>query len=104
MEFYKDLGFWLTEESWASDESRFMRFLEGFDFRDVDWSKVVRKGKAHEEILATSKEMGMDLLVMGSVGRIELPRILMGSVAERVIREMPCSIVTFKSQHASPLS
>ena len=97
---YEHLGHWFTEESWTPDESRFDRFLEGFDFHNLSWSKVARKGKAHEEILAISREVGADLLVMGSVGRTELSRILIGSVAEKVIREMPCSVVTFKAELA----
>ncbi len=97
-QFYEDLGLWFTEESWIPDESRFDRFLEGFDFQNVRWSKVVRKGKAHDQILAISREGGVDLLVMGSVGRAGISRILIGSVAEKVIREMPCSVVTFKAE------
>jgi len=41
---------------------------------------------------------------MGSTGRTGLARILMGSVAEKVIREMPCSVITVKAEHAIRLS
>jgi nucleotide-binding universal stress UspA family protein len=102
-QFYEHLGHWLTEESWIPDESRFDRFLEGFDFRNLSWSKVARTGKAHEEILAISREVGADLLVMGSVGRTGLSKILIGSVAQKVIREMPCSVVTFKAELADTI-
>ena len=80
------------------DESRFDRFLERFDFQNVNWTRAVEKGQAHEEILAFSRKRGADLLVMGSVGRTALNRILIGSVAEKVIRELPCSVVTFKAE------
>jgi nucleotide-binding universal stress UspA family protein len=97
-QFYENLGLWFTEESWVPDESRFDRFLQRFDFQNVNWTRAVRKGHAHEEILALSREMGADLMVMGSVGRTGLNRILMGSVAGKVIRELPCSVVTFKAE------
>ena len=97
-QFYEHIGHWLTEESWVTDESRFDRFLKNFEFQNLSWSKVSRNGTAHEEILAVSREMEPDLLVMGSVGRTGLSRILLGSVAEKVIREMPCSVVTFKAE------
>ena len=97
-QFYEHMGHWFTEESWTTDESRFDNFLTSFDFQNLSWSKIDRKGTAHEEILAVSREMRADLLVMGSVGRTGLSRILIGSVAEKVIREMPCSVVTFKAE------
>ncbi len=43
---------------------------------------------------------GGGLLVLGSVGRTGLPRILLGSVAEKVVRELPCSVITVKAEHA----
>jgi hypothetical protein len=36
---------------------------------------------------------------MGSQGRTGLSRLLMGSTTERVVREMPCSIITLKQEH-----
>ena len=39
---------------------------------------------------------------MGSVGRTGLPRILMGSVAQKVVREIPCSVITVKSKEGVP--
>jgi nucleotide-binding universal stress UspA family protein len=97
-QFYEHLGHWFTDESWVPDESRFDRFLERFDFQNANWTRAVRKGQAHAEILELSREIGADLLVMGSVGRTALNRILIGSVAEKVIRELPCSVVTFKAE------
>jgi nucleotide-binding universal stress UspA family protein len=40
-----------------------------------------------------------DLLVMGSQGKTGLTRIIMGSTTEKVIREMPCSVITVKQEH-----
>ena len=47
-----------------------------------------------------ANETRADLLVMGSVGRSGLSRILMGSVASKVVRQMPCSVITVKPEHA----
>ena len=38
----------------------------------------------------------MDLIVMGTHGRTGLERLLMGSVAEKVMREAPCSVLVVK--------
>jgi len=45
------------------------------------------------------QEAQPDLLVMGSQGRIGLSRLLMGSTTEKVVREMPCSVMTLKQEH-----
>ena len=86
-----------------ADLRRFDRFLADFDFHNVRWSKDVRYGRPHEQILTLAREQGADLLVMGSTGRTRLSRILMGSVAAKVLREVPCSAVTVKAEHAVQL-
>lgn len=78
----------------------FDEFLAGGDFHDVRWAKTVRRGLPHEQILEAAREQNVDLLVMGSTGRTGLARILIGSVAEKVVREMPCSVITVKAEHA----
>jgi nucleotide-binding universal stress UspA family protein len=55
---------------------------------------VMRAGAPWEEILAASKEMGVDLIVMGTHGRRGLPRALLGSVAERVVRMAAVPVLT----------
>lgn len=77
-------------------------FLRAFDFSAVAWTKVERQGVAHREILRCAGEWKADLLVMGSVGRTGLSRILLGSVAGKVLREMPCSVITVKPEGAVP--
>lgn len=50
------------------------------------------------ELLRISQESGMDLLVLGSVGRSGLEKFLLGSVAEKVVRhsKAPVLLVPFK--------
>ena len=64
------------------------------------WNQEIRQGQPHQEILAFAGEKTADLLVMGSEGRSGLSRFLIGSVATKVVRQMPCSIITVKSEHA----
>jgi nucleotide-binding universal stress UspA family protein len=73
-------------------------FLQKFDFRDVHWSRSVRHGPVVGEIVATVTETGADLIVMGSVGQSGLSRILLGSVAERVLQAAPCSMLLVKGE------
>jgi nucleotide-binding universal stress UspA family protein len=54
-------------------------------------------GDAAEEVLRAARETGSDLVVMGTHGRTGLRHLLMGSVAERVVRQAPCPVLTVKA-------
>jgi universal stress protein A len=58
--------------------------------------EVVRAGKAQTEILRYAKEEGVDLIVMATHGRTGLAHVLMGSVAERVVRTSVVPVMTVK--------
>lgn len=79
-------------------EKEMKQFVKEFDLDGIDHVIDIQAGVAHKNILNTIKEYGHDLLVMGTNGRSGLNRIVMGSVTEKVTREMPCSFVTTKTQ------
>lgn len=88
-----------TQGIYAEDrENEFQKFLKGFDLSEVRWEKLIQRGSPDAEILSVVWERTPDLLVMGSEGKTGISRILMGSVAEKVVRELPCSIIMFKSE------
>jgi nucleotide-binding universal stress UspA family protein len=55
------------------------------------------EGDAATEILRLANETRSDVIVMGTHGRTGLARVLMGSVAEQVVRRAPCPVVTMKT-------
>jgi len=61
---------------------------------------VVKDGDFGDLILQTAKEMNIDIIVMGSHGRRGLDKILMGSVAEKVLRHssIPLFIIPTKKE------
>jgi nucleotide-binding universal stress UspA family protein len=71
-------------------------FIQEFDLDGVDYKIEVRSGNVDDKILNTIKKQQIDLLIMGTNGRSGLSRFFMGSVTEKVIREMPCSFITLK--------
>ena len=83
-----------------SETPRFEAFLKEFDFHGITWNKVVREGAPAEVILQVVSELSADLVIMGSVGRTGLSRILLGSVAGKVARQLPCSVVMMKAEDA----
>jgi nucleotide-binding universal stress UspA family protein len=54
-------------------------------------------GDPATEIVRTANEEHVDMIVMGTHGRRGLSRLLMGSVAESVIRHAPCPVLTYKT-------
>ena len=54
------------------------------------------EGIAATEILRVAGDCDCDLIVMGTHGRTGLSRLLFGSVAEQVMREAPCAVLTVR--------
>lgn len=54
----------------------------------------MRIGYPDVEIVAAAKELGADLIVMGTHGRRGIRRALLGSVAARVVRTSPVPVLT----------
>lgn len=59
----------------------------------LDLTRAVRYGHPVEEICDYAINNTIDLIVMGTHGRSGLARILLGSVAERVVRISPCPVL-----------
>jgi nucleotide-binding universal stress UspA family protein len=54
------------------------------------------EGDPAQAINEAAAEIGADLIVMGTHGRTGLSRLLMGSVAEEVLRTAPCPVMTIR--------
>jgi nucleotide-binding universal stress UspA family protein len=57
-------------------------------------------GAPAEKIVEYAAEHAVDLIVMGTHGRRALAHLLMGSVAERVVRTAPCPVFTVRNSEA----
>lgn len=62
-------------------------------------SKVLT-GTPAAEILRHAREECVDLLVVGTHGRTGLKHLVLGSVAERVVRQAPCTVVVVRTKEA----
>ena len=58
--------------------------------------RVVLYGVPFQEIVETAKARQVDLIVMGTHGRTGLMQVLLGSVAEKVVRLAPCSVLVVR--------
>jgi nucleotide-binding universal stress UspA family protein len=64
----------------------------------------LEEGFAADEILRNAQAVNADLIVMGTHGRTGLGRLLMGSVAEEVVRKAACPVLTVKAPVAASTS
>lgn len=58
--------------------------------------RTVKVGAPFLEIIQYAKTHDIDMIVMGTHGRTGLKHLLMGSVAERVVRQAPCPVLSVR--------
>ena len=63
---------------------------------------AVRRGDASREIVRYADEEGIDLIIMATHGRSGLAHVVMGSVAERVVRRSFVPVLTIKPAAMRP--
>ncbi len=59
---------------------------------------IVKSGDALEAILDAADEHRIDLIVLATHGRTGIRRLLIGNVAEKVVRHAPCPVLIVKSR------
>ena len=64
---------------------------------NVRAERRLAQGDAVTEILRVAREANADLIILGTHGRTGLARLLMGSVAEQVVRKAACPVLTVKA-------
>ncbi len=69
---------------------------------DANWSKgrkvvhAIVEGSPVKEIVRYARTQNIDLIVISTHGRTGLAHVLMGSVAENVVRTAPCPVLTVR--------
>ena len=70
--------------------------------RNAQIKSVVVTAAAAPGIVDTARKLSADLIVIGTHGRTGLSRLMIGSVAERVVRTAPCPVLTVPSARGKP--
>lgn len=60
--------------------------------------RIVEHPSAAEGICECARELGSDLIIVATHGRTGLAHLLLGSVAEHVVRNAPCPVLTLRSK------
>jgi nucleotide-binding universal stress UspA family protein len=95
-----DMGAWPSQTYIEELEAAITSDLEGYLARvttaGLQGEMVVVHGTPFQEIINTAKARQVDLIVMGTHGRTGLTHVLLGSVAERVVRQAPCPVLVVR--------
>jgi nucleotide-binding universal stress UspA family protein len=62
----------------------------------IQYHVLVTTGDAAERVTSVQSALSADLIVMGTHGRRGIPRLYLGSVAERVVKEAGCPVLTIR--------
>lgn len=86
------------EGDWKALEDQLHRVLP--PDANIHVEHRLEEGVPAAEIVRVARETNCDLIVMGTHGRGGLARLLMGSVAEHVVRKATCSVLVVKTPFA----
>ncbi len=79
------------------DGQRYAEYIVGLaEKAGVKATSFLSRGRPFEQIVHIARGFGIDLIVMGTYGRRGAERILIGSVAERVIEYSSCPVLVVK--------
>jgi len=86
-----------VERELKQDGQRHINYVLGLAKKEgIKAASLLAKGRPFDQIVHLAKEQNMDLIVMGTYGLRGAERILIGSVAERVIEYSPCPVLVVK--------
>ena len=86
-----------VERELKQDGEKYIHYVLGLaEKQGVKAASLLAKGRPFEQVVHLAKGLGMDLIVMGTYGRRGAERILIGSVAERVIEYASCPVLVVK--------
>jgi nucleotide-binding universal stress UspA family protein len=83
---------------------QFQKMISASRADEVITDKIVITGNPVEVILAQAKHETADLIVVGTHGRRGMKRLMLGSVAEAVVRRAPCPVFVVKGRVRKPFN
>jgi len=95
------LPFTLLQDLEAKITSSMQAYLERVTAAGLEGEIIIVKGVPFQEILETAKTQQVDLIVMGTQGRTGYQHLLLGSVAEKVVRLAPCPVLVVRQPTAT---
>lgn len=84
----------ITPDALAGEWEYFLSQLPWLS--EITWDSETKEGPPVSLIAEAADHQGADLIVMGTHGRTGVPHMLLGSVAEGVVRSVSCPVLTIR--------
>jgi nucleotide-binding universal stress UspA family protein len=88
----------LSEEICASSEKRLAEYASSEIPAGVKVETMARAGSATAEIIEVAERLPADMIVLSTHGYTGLKHVLLGSVAEHVVRHAPCPVLVVREK------
>lgn len=87
----------VIEQELRAKGERYLKYITKLAEKEgLKTEAILAMGEPHDQIVYYAKSVGADLIVIGTYGRRGAERILIGSVAERVIEYAPCPVLVVR--------
>lgn len=83
----------------AINKQQFESFLSQFNFTELDYETIIANGNPELVISEFVARNLIDLIFMGATGKTFIQRLLLGSVVESTLRELPASMIVTKAEN-----
>jgi len=91
----------LLEEQQRFGREQLARLQADLAKRKVSTTTLLQTGTPYQQIVDTANRKKVDLIVMATHGRTGLSHLLLGSVAEKVVRSSACPVLTVRGYKAT---
>lgn len=90
------------EELEEESKARLKEMLHQAESNGVEAETLLVDGAAHKAVLQEAKRLGVDLIVVGTHGRTGVEHLLLGSTAEKIVRQSPIPVLVVRHpQHST---
>ncbi len=90
----------LVEEQRRAAESAIQDMVERLKKKQISAIGMVETGVPHDVVLRVAEAKKCDLIVVGTHGRSGVSHLLLGSVAEKLVRSAQCPVLTLRGKAA----
>ena len=95
----------LLDEEESNHAKALADLLKTTGLRDAPWQIHLDKGPAEDVVGRVIAKSRINLLIMGTIARTQIPGVLIGNTAEKVLDDVRCSVVAVKPPgFVTPLS
>jgi nucleotide-binding universal stress UspA family protein len=94
-----DLDWERMREALKKEGNQAVNYIKGVgEMEGVRVEPVLLEGHPADELIRYAEEEGMDIVVMGTLGKTGLDRLLLGSVAENIVRNSKVPVMVIKGK------